>query len=90
MSSPQYCLTPIQYQNYIYDRCRRTKPNGGGATRERKRQFSSYHPVTNAMRIAGIVRLGQGKKVTIPIDVNYLGRIEGQRGGGGTVLRNVF
>ena len=90
MSSPQYYLSSTQYLNYIYNRCRRSKPNEGGASQERKRQFSSYKPITNAMRVAKLVRLGQGKKVSILIDVNYLGRIEGQRGGGGSVLMNAF
>jgi hypothetical protein len=88
MFSAQEYLSPSQYQSFIYNKCRRSKPNSGGASQERKRQFSSYETTTNAMRVAKLVRLGRGKKVSVPIDVNYLGRIEGR--GGGALLRNTF
>lgn len=81
--------TPYEkVQSQIYAQCRNSK-HSGGASEINKREFATYQPQTSVMRVAKLIRQGQGRPTQVPITTNYLGRAEGQRGGSGAPLRNV-
>ena len=54
--------------------------------------LDGYSNVSRNFRIAQTLKLNQGAKYNIQefLPLNYLGRVEGQNGGGGRPIRNAF